>query len=239
MWFHAQSATSGVEEREKIGNWFLTRSIDFIVNTINSRLNIFHHLEWNDVIFKDLESSNYYLTSYNDLVQISTSKIKTEPHQSRETQTQPEIHVFLGKEEFINIQRKRPRTAFSQDQVRSLENEFARNKYLTVGRRVELSKELGLTENQVIWRFELGLQIVALCLKSTPGLPNFLKFFRVTQKFTLSISHSAFPVASRGISIVKSILFPLDMVHIIWTISWPYGRTYPWTRFIANTFLTR
>ena len=84
------------------------------------------------------------------MVQISTSKIKTEPHQSRETQTQPEIHVFLGKEEFINIQRKRPRTAFSQDQVRSLENEFARNKYLTVGRRVELSKELGLTENQVI-----------------------------------------------------------------------------------------
>ena len=65
-------------------------------------------------------------------------------------------NFFLGKEEFINIQRKRPRTAFSQDQVRSLENEFARNKYLTVGRRVELSKELGLTENQVIWHFGLG-----------------------------------------------------------------------------------
>ena len=71
--------------------------------------------------------------------------------------TQTEIqNFFLGKEEFINIQRKRPRTAFSQDQVRSLENEFARNKYLTVGRRVELSKELGLTENQVIWHFGLG-----------------------------------------------------------------------------------
>lgn len=49
-------------------------------------------------------------------------------------------------------QRKRPRTAFSQDQVRSLETEFSRNKYLTVGRRVELSKDLGLTENQIkIW----------------------------------------------------------------------------------------
>ena len=60
---------------------------------------------------------------------------------------------FSGKEEFLNIQRKRPRTAFSQDQVRSLENEFARNKYLTVGRRVELSKELGLTENQVTLGF--------------------------------------------------------------------------------------
>jgi len=48
--------------------------------------------------------------------------------------------------------RKRPRTAFSQDQVRSLETEFGRNKYLTVGRRVELSKDLGLTENQIkIW----------------------------------------------------------------------------------------
>ena len=84
------------------------------------------------------------------MVQIPTLKIKTEPHQTQKTQTQPVIYCFLGKEEFINIQRKRPRTAFSQDQVRSLENEFARNKYLTVGRRVELSKELGLTENQVI-----------------------------------------------------------------------------------------
>lgn len=52
--------------------------------------------------------------------------------------------------DYLNIQRKRPRTAFSQDQVRSLESEFSRNKYLTVGRRVELSKELGLTENQVM-----------------------------------------------------------------------------------------
>ena len=49
----------------------------------------------------------------------------------------------------MNQVRKRPRTAFSQDQVRCLEGEFARNKYLTVSRRVELSKELGLTENQV------------------------------------------------------------------------------------------
>ena len=53
------------------------------------------------------------------------------------------------KDEYVGVARKRPRTAFSQDQVRCLESEFARNKYLTVSRRVELSRELGLTENQV------------------------------------------------------------------------------------------
>ncbi|XP_064598547.1 homeobox protein Hox-B7a-like [Liolophura sinensis] len=48
--------------------------------------------------------------------------------------------------------RKRPRTAFTADQVKELEREFQVNKYLSVSRRVELSQALGLTETQVkIW----------------------------------------------------------------------------------------
>ena len=48
--------------------------------------------------------------------------------------------------------RKRPRTAFSANQIKELEDEFEKNKYLTVSRRVEMSKSLKLTETQIkIW----------------------------------------------------------------------------------------
>lgn len=46
--------------------------------------------------------------------------------------------------------KKRPRTAFTPAQIKRLENEFQRNKYLSVGKRLELSKGLKLTETQVV-----------------------------------------------------------------------------------------
>ncbi|KAL7291261.1 hypothetical protein TKK_0014868 [Trichogramma kaykai] len=47
---------------------------------------------------------------------------------------------------------KRPRTAFSAEQLARLKREFAENKYLTEQRRQTLSKELGLNEAQIkIW----------------------------------------------------------------------------------------
>ena len=45
--------------------------------------------------------------------------------------------------------KKRPRTAFTPEQIKRLEEEFHTNKYLSVGKRLELSKELKLTETQV------------------------------------------------------------------------------------------
>jgi len=45
--------------------------------------------------------------------------------------------------------KKRPRTAFTPEQIKRLEAEFQRNKYLSVGKRMELSKALKLTETQV------------------------------------------------------------------------------------------
>ncbi|CAB3998238.1 homeobox ceh-19-like, partial [Paramuricea clavata] len=55
------------------------------------------------------------------------------------------------KKENVNDM-KRPRTAFSAHQIKELEEEFERNKYLTVSRRVEMSKSLKLTETQIkIW----------------------------------------------------------------------------------------
>lgn len=48
--------------------------------------------------------------------------------------------------------KKRPRTAFTPGQIKKLETEFQRNKYLSVGKRMELSKTLKLTETQIkIW----------------------------------------------------------------------------------------
>ena len=48
--------------------------------------------------------------------------------------------------------KKRPRTAFTNEQIKELETEFNKNKYLSVSRRMELSKSLSLTETQIkIW----------------------------------------------------------------------------------------
>ncbi|CAB4065912.1 BARHL [Lepeophtheirus salmonis] len=48
--------------------------------------------------------------------------------------------------------KKRPRTAFTASQIKALETEFERNKYLSVSKRLFLSKNLNLTETQIkIW----------------------------------------------------------------------------------------
>lgn len=46
--------------------------------------------------------------------------------------------------------KKRPRTAFSAAQIKALETEFERGKYLSVAKRTALAKQLHLTETQVI-----------------------------------------------------------------------------------------
>ena len=45
--------------------------------------------------------------------------------------------------------KKRPRTAFTPHQIKTLESEFQKNRYLSVGKRVELADSLGLSETQV------------------------------------------------------------------------------------------
>lgn len=45
--------------------------------------------------------------------------------------------------------KKRARTAFTAHQIKLLEAEFEKNKYLSVSKRLQLSKTLMLTETQV------------------------------------------------------------------------------------------
>lgn len=48
--------------------------------------------------------------------------------------------------------KKQIRTAFTQEQIKELEDEFLTNHYLTIDRRNDLSAKLNLTENQIkIW----------------------------------------------------------------------------------------
>lgn len=51
-----------------------------------------------------------------------------------------------------NPDEKRPRTAFTSEQLARLKKEFEDNKYLTEKRRQELARDLNLNESQIkIW----------------------------------------------------------------------------------------
>ena len=60
--------------------------------------------------------------------------------------------IKKSKQEDFSSQDKRPRTAFSSDQLNRLKDEFNSNRYLTEERRRALAAELGLNDNQIkIW----------------------------------------------------------------------------------------
>ncbi|CAF3624558.1 unnamed protein product [Rotaria sp. Silwood1] len=68
------------------------------------------------------------------------------------------------------IDSKRPRTAFTNNQLTRLKNEFERSKYLTGERRQILANELGLNESQIkIWYQNKRAKI-----KKTSGVRNTL-----------------------------------------------------------------
>lgn len=60
--------------------------------------------------------------------------------------------VFTASHGLLDDRKKRPRTAFSAAQIKALETEFERGKYLSVAKRTALAKQLHLTETQIkIW----------------------------------------------------------------------------------------
>lgn len=82
---------------------------------------------------------------------------------------------------------KRPRTAFSAEQLSRLKREFTENRYLTERRRQELSRELHLNEAQIkIW-----FQNKRAKLKKASGQKNPLALQLMAQGL---YNHSTVPV---------------------------------------------
>ena len=82
---------------------------------------------------------------------------------------------------------KRPRTAFTSEQLARLKNEFAENRYLNEKRRQELANELQLHENQIkIW-----FQNKRAKIKKTTGQKNPLALQLMAQGL---YNHSTVPI---------------------------------------------
>ncbi|KAK2580648.1 hypothetical protein KPH14_007754 [Odynerus spinipes] len=86
---------------------------------------------------------------------------------------------------------KRPRTAFSAEQLARLKREFAENRYLTEIRRQQLSRDLGLNEAQIkIW-----FQNKRAKIKKASGQKNPLALQLMAQGL---YNHSTVPVDEDG-----------------------------------------
>lgn len=85
---------------------------------------------------------------------------------------------------------KRPRTAFTNDQLGRLKREFDDNKYLTEERRQALARELALNESQIkIW-----FQNKRAKMKKASGVRNSLALQLMAQGL---YNHSSVTVMSR------------------------------------------
>ncbi|XP_035729723.1 segmentation polarity homeobox protein engrailed-like [Vespa mandarinia] len=92
---------------------------------------------------------------------------------------------------------KRPRTAFSAEQLARLKREFAENRYLTEIRRQQLSRDLGLNEAQIkIW-----FQNKRAKIKKASGQKNPLALQLMAQGL---YNHSTVPVDEDGEEIVTA-----------------------------------
>lgn len=86
---------------------------------------------------------------------------------------------------------KRPRTAFSGEQLARLKAEFAESRYLTERRRQQLSRDLGLNEAQIkIW-----FQNKRAKIKKSSGQKNPLALQLMAQGL---YNHSTVPVDEDG-----------------------------------------
>ncbi|KAF5286237.1 hypothetical protein FQA39_LY16348 [Lamprigera yunnana] len=132
--------------------------------------------------------------------------------------TQPKV-IVLKDVSYMDCRtdddrKKRPRTAFTASQIKSLEAEFEKNKYLSVAKRSQLSKNLKLTETQIkIWfqnrrtkwkrKYTNDVELLAQQYYNSMGFfvprPIFLGdrlFFNCQNQAVSNLSHLTPPVPS-------------------------------------------
>ncbi|CAL1685766.1 unnamed protein product [Lasius platythorax] len=114
--------------------------------------------------------------------------------------------------------KKRPRTAFTAAQIKSLEAEFERNKYLSVAKRLQLSKNLKLTETQIkIWfqnrrtkwkrKYTNDVEILAQQYYSSLGIPAPRPIFVGDRLWFFNYPGQPQP----GVSLIPQHLTPLSL----------------------------
>uniref|UniRef100_A0A914RPF2 Homeobox domain-containing protein n=1 Tax=Parascaris equorum TaxID=6256 RepID=A0A914RPF2_PAREQ len=98
---------------------------------------------------------------------------------------------------------RKPRQAYSTGQLEQLENEFKNDKYLSVSKRVDLSRSLNLTETQIKtwfqnrrtkWKKQLTASLRELCKSSAIPLlahstPSFASPFFAENAFSDVVIH--------------------------------------------------
>ncbi|VDM20078.1 unnamed protein product [Wuchereria bancrofti] len=101
------------------------------------------------------------------------------------------------KETNLNDDEKRPRTAFTVEQLERLKQQFMDNRYLTEKRRQELAHELGLNESQIkIW-FQVSSTFVKIFLRLNEAFISrtSILIHHLSSQHSVSVSSSnSFPV---------------------------------------------
>ncbi|XP_026673567.1 homeobox protein ceh-19 isoform X2 [Ceratina calcarata] len=114
--------------------------------------------------------------------------------------------------------KKRPRTAFTAAQIKSLEAEFERNKYLSVAKRLQLSKSLKLTETQIkIWfqnrrtkwkrKYTNDVELLAQQYYSSLGIPAPRPIFVEDRLCAVTTRSTDFPSAFSNCSYAASFAY--------------------------------
>ncbi|KFM70588.1 Homeobox protein B-H1, partial [Stegodyphus mimosarum] len=129
----------------------MSRLNDFLIDIILSMENKMNNLP------SDKEQKNWNTNfCIDNLLGKNAAACSVPDRTSRDsdnaTSSQEESESGLEGENISEDRRKRPRTAFTSGQIKALEAEFEKNKYLSVSKRLQLAKALKLSETQIkIW----------------------------------------------------------------------------------------
>ncbi|KAJ6643238.1 Homeobox protein ceh-19 [Pseudolycoriella hygida] len=124
----------------------------FSIENILAKKPILRQNEDCDFVKSDRDLFEKKFNSCNDDYQIAKSFSMPDSSCTEDTNELCSDEASEESNSQSDERKKRPRTAFSAAQIKALETEFERGKYLSVAKRTALAKQLHLTETQIkIW----------------------------------------------------------------------------------------